>query len=375
MTRSFGSNLSFSTNVDYRSSGYFAWKNQDIIYTDRYEMVSENHFPLNPNGNSGGPFLLEKFYYHVTPSGSPNKVLWNGDWWPTKTVDPLGWSSTGTDPVPKTSVQINSLGSQAISTTAPTNPAFDGATALGELREGLPSIVGLHTLKERTLHARNAGHEYLNWEFGWKPLVSELKGLAKAVHNSHEILTQYHKDSGNKIRRRRSFPTEANSSYYSGRLNGPPQYNAFATGIAERSVTNDQWFSGAFRYYIPTGHGTIDRFNQYRSDAARLYGLRLTPDVVWNLSPWTWAIDWFTDCGTVMTNISNLGQDGLVMQYGYMMTSHKSETRYIANGATFLNGYSKKVRTGASPYGFGIDLSSLTPKQAAILVALGLSRS
>jgi hypothetical protein len=147
------------------------------------------------------------------------------------------------------------------------------------------------------------------------------------------------------------------------------------------------WFEGAFRYYLaPSG------LLRYQQLASKLYGIRLTPDVLWNLAPWTWALDWFGNFGDVLTNVSSLGSDACVMEWGYMMHEQKETQRLSqitpgntgagwhpsAKGKSFplntvvTNSY--KVRIGASPYGFSVAPVALSVKQQAILVALGLSR-
>jgi hypothetical protein len=82
-----------------------------------------------------------------------------------------------------------------------------------------------------------------------------------------------------------------------------------------------------------------------------------------------------------MHNVSALGRDGLVMQYGYVM-SHRIRDTYMTApsyvGNDLLSRHIKvvwKKRRAATPYGFGVDLSTLSKRQVAILVALGLSKS
>jgi hypothetical protein len=108
--------------------------------------------------------------------------------------------------------------------------------------------------------------------------------------------------------------------------------------------------------------------------------VNLTPEAVWNVTPWSWAADWFGTTGDVLHNISALGKDGLVLQYGYIMHSQmRDESRYATYSAARSSSWYERsektlVRRPATPYGFGVDLNSLSAKQTAILVALGLSR-
>jgi hypothetical protein len=120
--------------------------------------------------------------------------------------------------------------------------------------------------------------------------------------------------------------------------------------------------------------------------ASHLLGIELTPETLWNLAPWSWAVDWFSNTGDVVSNLTSWSSDGLVMHYGYMM-EHSIVTRnYYSRGSRFLfaNGSSApdlrfvtetKQRVRANPFGFNATWSGLSPVQTAIAAALGLSRS
>jgi len=128
------------------------------------------------------------------------------------------------------------------------------------------------------------------------------------------------------------------------------------------------------------GDDMSSRFKRYESEANRLLGTRISPEVVWNLAPWSWAVDWFSDTGDVIHNISVLGSDGLVLQYGYAMNQTLRSVQIngtLPNGKTTSYSFEEKVlwRRPATPYGFGINLQTLTSKQIAVMAALGLSRS
>jgi hypothetical protein len=118
--------------------------------------------------------------------------------------------------------------------------------------------------------------------------------------------------------------------------------------------------------------------------ADRLFGLNLTPDLVWNLTPWSWAIDWFTNFGDVVSNVSDMVTDGLVMRYGYIMEHTVAKNTYTLEGFSPLRGSlpvppmsfvtETKVRRAANPFGFGFTWDGLSPRQLAIAAALGLSK-
>jgi hypothetical protein len=116
-----------------------------------------------------------------------------------------------------------------------------------------------------------------------------------------------------------------------------------------------------------------------------ILGLDLTPSTLWNLAPWTWAVDWFSNAGDVISNMSDWQDDGLVLRYGYMMEHSRATYAYTFEGPTGLNGSLRpqpvvyvsesKRRVKATPFGFGLTWGGLTPIQLAIAAALGISKS
>lgn len=85
-----------------------------------------------------------------------------------------------------------------------------------------------------------------------------------------------------------------------------------------------------------------------------------------------------------MSNVTAFADDGLVLRYGYVMQSTKTTVTSTLSGhrlggvaqpdLTMSYGRETKVRRVATPYGFGLNLDGLQPRQWAILAALGISR-
>jgi hypothetical protein len=116
----------------------------------------------------------------------------------------------------------------------------------------------------------------------------------------------------------------------------------------------------------------------------KLFGSALTPDLMWELTPWTWAIDWFSNAGDVLNNVTAFKLAGLVMRYGYIMEESIENRTYEmpSTGYSSLTGtlppssYTKivKRRRDANPFGFGLTWEGLSPTQLAITAALGITR-
>lgn len=275
------------------------------------------------------------------------------------------------------------MGSTAISRILPNNPNANLSQFLGEMRERLPSPPLLSIYKDRTDNlVQNAGGEYLNLEFGWKPIADDLVGFAKQIKRAETTLEQFLKDSGKRVRRHYQFPDERETLIYNNvtyTTGSAVTGYAFVTGNASILVTTKRWLDAAFVYHVPGGSSALEKWREYSAKADRLLGVDLTPELVYNLTPWTWMLDWFGNLGDVMTNISNLGQDSMVMQYAYIMEHKTFHCTYTSefNGQPLRTErfYETKRRHPASPYGFGVTEADLSLSQQAILVALGMSKA
>jgi len=294
------------------------------------------------------------------------------------------------------------LGATAVARCKPTNATADLSVFLGELfSEGLPKLIGARSglWQERTDAARKvAADEYLNLEFGWEPIARDMSSIAYAIYSADAVLRQYERDSGRMVRRRYNFPTEKNESYTEvgsgtpwilGGVSGNLLDPAFAAGgkvIRAESTTRNTWFSGAFTYHLPRSYSRSNEMARIALEAKKVLGLSLTPETAWNLTPWSWAVDWFSNVGDVLSNISDALTDSLVMGYGYLMEHTVQKRSYNFYGptgcktkgarpATVTFVIETKQRVQANPYGFGLTWKGLSPHQLSILSALGISRS
>lgn len=284
-------------------------------------------------------------------------------------------------------------GAEAVAGCSPTNSVANLSVALGELmKEGLPTLVGLKSLVSGRSAPKKGADEFLNIEFGWKPLISDAKKLAHGVLNAERLLRQYERDAGRSVRRSFTFPTERRVNTTE---NGPATPSASLGNLLDGStpgtlVRTDEfqckrWFKGAFTYHLPMGYNSRKEVDRYSLLAKQVLGLELTPETLWNLAPWSWLADWFTNAGDVISNVSDAANDGLVMRYGYMMENTISRTVWGIDGLkvpmapklhvpTLSYVFETKKRVRANPFGFGLTDEDLDPRQWAILGALGISR-
>lgn len=323
------------------------------------------------------------------------------------------------------SSDLTALGAQAWDRFNPLASQANLAQTLAELkREGLPKVPGIGDIraladslrrtnqggvkfrpskaaKRRGRDLSRLGGEYLNVVFGWRPLVSDLRALYDAWKNLDTSLAQIEKDNNKGIRRRgvvskTTTVVNRESQAWYGNLSPPFRHSVDSgspVGSTELTVIETQkvWFSARFRYNIPMADIAS---GEWKREATRnLFGLKVTPSVLWELMPWSWLIDWFFNVGNVLENLDPKTGD-LYADYAYIMR-HTERTKTVTTRScsqvvefpnvvarkksylfTEVETFETKERIAATPLGFGYTKTSpLTGKQWAILAALGLSRS
>lgn len=277
---------------------------------------------------------------------------------------------------------LGAMGATAIANVSPTNPYVDLSTSIVEiLKEGLPALPGGNL--------GNPGGEYLNHQFGTLPALNDLKDTFHAVRQAGKLLDSYIRNSGRWVRRRYNYPTARSvvKNTYSNRVPYPVPGSMLPGGLSSSgtltvvdSIEEDIWFSGAFTYRLPDD-GILRRL----SELDRLLGLQPGIDTVYNSIAWSWLLDYFTNLGSLFENLNDLVEDGLIMPYGYIMSTTKRTREYsLAVNLRIGGSWSPqtitarrydvvKRRLRATPFGFGLDYDGLSDRQKSILAALGMS--
>jgi len=259
-----------------------------------------------------------------------------------------------------------------------------------------PTYPAVSLMGEKALKFRTYGSEYLNVQFGWLPFVNELMGIIESLCMASVSISQLKRDSDRQVRRKFVFDegttnvvTEHSgvSPFVSGAVPvAGPMFPGDSARIRKTvRTTRNAWFSGAYMYHLAGSKTSFEKLQRYEQMANYLLGTRITPEVLWELAPWSWLVDWFVNIGDIISNATRLSEDGLVLKYGYLMVHTKRETilevapqRILGTSnftppcsLTFTRETKQRYRSG--PFGFGLDMDSLNGTQKAILVALGIS--
>ena len=406
--------LSGTERLYYPDNGpFYSEVTPTQYWADGYQYtLSENHsewFDENRNrlADIGGNFYTEKLHASIPNSDVELFPVNYGDFWWRKIT---GTAVPGIDysvplsahfpgEIALSESELNQKGATAIKRSMPTKPAADAGTAAGEaVKDGVPNLPILHSLAKRAKIAKDAGDEFLNVAFGWLPLVDDVRNTAKAVIEFDRLMKQYEAGSGKPHRRQYDFPFEESDELvyrsdpvYAASISGKgltgSNHDTYERGriVVRRKTSRQCWFHGSYTYYLPSGYDSRSATSKNVAAAKKILGLELTPELLWNLAPWSWAIDWFSNAGDVISNVGNFANQDLVLHYGYLMSttkttvtiSHEGPSGILGVGAVRPLVFTREVkqRAKANPYGFGVSMGGLSTFQLAILSALGLSKS
>jgi len=297
---------------------------------------------------------------------------------------------------------INADGTRGIDRSLPTKIAAGLTQSLLELRQDLPHVPLWNIWRSRGGVAQKAGGEFLNWEFGIQPTAGDVTKLALAVRDRKIYLDRLKQEANAQVRRK-VLVYDTSSIVERGQVGSglplmqstpgflSPAASFYSQGgrtLATDTYRQRCWLSSAFEYVLWDMDTLLDRQENLLQRIDHLLGIGITPDTVYQLTRWSWLLDWVSNFGSVVRNFTafcNL-DDRLTMKYAYVMHTTYAQRTFVFSGAvlranvtapTSVTQYSsmtKKERHRASPFGFGLNVSGFSSKQWAILGALGLSR-
>lgn len=409
-------------NVGYPRSNRFGVPTVYYTFYDSALVHSQSNAYKDGHWVGGGPFYV---VHSSDTIGAPTSGMDYGVgdnmvrkpwsiWIGADRTTPYNAFSTRANLISSTNsdmAQTMSYGAGAWKRARPGNPTAGIANSLAELAsEGIPNLPlwCFRRLSSFRDGFRKGGSEWLNLQFGWLPLVSDIKDMYKTYRNIDRQLADLVRQNGKGIHRRREIKNETKTTVVTDRLDTlpfqgwlgvkPPNFAMSGTTRWTETTESSEriWFAGRFRYYIPDIGSS-----QWTKRATRaLYGANITPEVLWNALPWSWLIDYFTNVGDVMSNMSSNAVDNLTADYAFIMRETSSITT-VSSTTTWLgmtqptnnqpneswstgpgqasSSYVKlnrtmKSRGVASPYGFGVAYDGLSNHQYGILAALGISR-
>lgn len=264
-------------------------------------------------------------------------------------------------------------GSELIASAWPTNPTWDAATFLGELRDGAPALVGKQLLRGTGKRVARAGGEWLNFQFAIKPLASDLNSFQEAANKANARLDQIRKDSGKPVKRRRRFPSHYSRTTAEKRAFAAPAYSwgwqgSYVTQLSTVEAACDVWMVGNFYYYIPP-RTVSPALNDMMDKAKYVYGLKPGVDTAWELTPFSWAVDYFSNIGSLVKNLQRIAEGNQFGKIFVMRHRWVRERVWVPKGPSVTAFWEQKTRDLGNPFEVGGKLP--TALQWANLLACG----
>jgi hypothetical protein len=218
---------------------------------------------------------------------------------------PIGYRPAVPDPrnvFPElTLLQLNQLAWEVLARTNPSRSHVNVPAALGELRD-IPQLVkgwGGGLLKK-------IAKGNISWRFGVKPMIGDIKKLmnfAGAVEQRMRYLRKLR--DGKTIRKRVNLSTATSSSASSNLLlhsNG-----ATLRGDVQTYYAAKAWGTAEWKLQPDADLPTLDDAELKKLAQRLALGIstRGALEAAWELTPWSWFVDWFSNVGDIMAATNN----------------------------------------------------------------------
>jgi hypothetical protein len=258
------------------------------------------------------------------------------------------------------------------------------------------------------MHPSHVADQFLNEQFGWVPFISDIQKFLNTWDRSADYISRMVRDNRTWVKRSRvleetdettliggfniadCIPSDGGVDFNNQNMCRVQKFNGVnCKGFTQfhLRVTKRIWASGSFLFYRPEFDPTDPDFDSGLMTLRRAltqYGFRINPSVLYKITPWTWALDWFTNLGRHIDRLNDFVEDGIVSRNLYVMERHER----TMTKTCFLNYYDnpvtlqwqrnlavKKREVADGPYGFNVPWNTITPRQWAILGAIGISRT
>jgi hypothetical protein len=269
-------------------------------------------------------------------------------------------SAVGVPGVPS----LNELAVKLLNETSPSRSSVELPNAIWELRE-IPKLLKL----EGDNWIRKGASANLSYQFGWKPMLSDLVKLydfQKACESRMKEIKALHEGGLRRKRRLWSGSATATSSRF-------VQTNGFNTGSVNfpKATTAQYW---GFVKWFPASPPpmTVRDWRQLAWDA--VHGWTVDAATVWNAIPWSWLADWCGNVGDYLSSRRNLIPATHSVPLIMWSTNTTISWQYShPNVSHWEGGVITKNRRRVTP-SLSASLPILTGRQLSILGSIGVTR-
>lgn len=193
--------------------------------------------------------------------------------------------------------------------TNPSRPDYVPLTLLQDLVD-IPRMlkdVGrlITTPKRKLLNLKEVGNQHLGFQFGWKPLFQDVKDLLDLQSHIHRRLLELQRLNnlgGLKRRIRLGVWGDAATN-----LRTLESLEVFWTATESVDSQSIRWGTVRWLPNVPLPPSTSRDAELNRQARKVVLGLSLESTLkgAWDLIPWSWLIDWFSNVGDFALQFSN----------------------------------------------------------------------
>lgn len=252
--------------------------------------------------------------------------------------------------------------------------------------------------KKKGLTLADYGSSHLAVQFGWKPLLDELRNIVKVCRDFDKLVETRKRQNAKPVEKR-----FAEDEVVSVSLLGQEtaQHHNFCTPnlvdaarpwarlgsggklTVSRVRTMKQWYEGKFKVYWPEFDTTSRSTGTELNQLATLLGLRPDPVLLWKVTPWSWMVDWFADVSAGLQRLQDNLDDSVAAEYFYLMRrasdSYRFDVEVFTNSGVVSCQFTREITVkqrqgGESAFGFSPRPGGLTGFQQGILAALAINR-
>lgn len=317
---------------------------------------------------------------------------------PTFGWDYNGYALAGISPIISPSSgepSDNTSLSTALARTNPNRPNADVLQTLVELKdipnmlkkawgrnmERYPSTARLSKASAKRALRENSDR-FLEWTFGWLPLLDDLGKIMDFQGNTEKKLRQLRN-----LRDRGS--TGGSAVVWEDEAISPLQSRFLTPLYAEGNQIHFQWVTTRKKWvsvnWIPSVPLPPQSDAGDEAIARRMaYGQGVTPALIWELMPWSWLVDWFSNVGDIMS----LTRNAIPVRHSGSCIMRRTTTRFkyigkwdgtgifsVVPSRYPQNDIKERVVSGDAVPLPEINLPFLNGKQLGILGALTLTRT
>lgn len=153
----------------------------------------------------------------------------------------------------------------------------------------IEDITQLYKLwKKSASVVKNVAGLHLNYKFGWKPTIGDVKDMALAITRFRDNLAAFEAAIGGKVQVSSKEVNE--SSSITGNIEYPTGSHVYYNAKLKRSVS-------AYITYAPQPLAVTGELDRTLRGFIDSIGVELNPRILWDAVPFTFVVDWFFGVG------------------------------------------------------------------------------